>query len=79
MDNGKVFKIRGNLMKELLSDRENPRYSLKTPSLKLCNFFSKRNFDTGFEISFVGTMDISSYTQYEQPRVAGTYSIEVSI
>ena len=34
-------------------------------------FFSKRNFDTGFGISFVGTLDISSNTQSGQPRVAG--------
>ena len=52
---------------------ENPRYSLKTPSLGLRNFFSKRNFDTGFEISFVGTIDISSYTQSKQPRIAGKH------
>ena len=42
-----------------LTDVENQRYILQTPSLRLHNFFSKRNFDTGFEISFVGTMDIS--------------------
>ena len=35
--------------------------------------FSKRNIDTGFEISFVGTVDISTYTQSEQPRVAGKH------
>ena len=29
------------------------------------------NFNTGFEVGFVGTMDISFYTQSEQPRVAG--------
>ena len=52
---------------------ENPHYSLKMPSLRLCNFFSKRNFDTGFKISFVGTMVISSYTQSEQPRLAGKH------
>ena len=39
----------------------------------LCNFFPKRNFDTGFQIIFVGTMDISSYTNSGQPRVAGKY------
>ena len=27
----------------------------------------------GFEISFVGTMHISSYTQSEQPTVAGKH------
>ena len=52
----------------------NPRHSLKTPSLRLCNFFSKKNFDTEFEISLFGTMDISPYTQSEQPRVAGKHS-----
>ena len=45
-----------------------PRYSLKTPSLRLSNFFSKRNFETGSEISFVGRIDISSNTKSEQPR-----------
>ena len=57
---------------------ENPRYSLKTSSLRLHNFFSKRNFETEFEISFVGTMDISSYTQSEQPRVAGKHSTRLA-
>ena len=52
---------------------ENPRYSLKTPNLRPRNFFSKRNFDTEFEIYFVGTMDIQSYTQSEQPRVVGKH------
>ena len=40
------------------------------PSLRLRNLFSKRNFDTEFEISFVGTINISSHTQSEQLRVA---------
>ena len=39
-----------------------PGYSLKTPSLRRRNFFYKRNFNTGFETSFVGTMDISPDT-----------------
>ena len=43
------------------------------PSLRLRNLFSMRNFDTEFEISFVGTMNISSYTKSEQPRVAEKY------
>ena len=57
---GKRSKIGGKLEMDDLTDVENPHFSLKTPSLRLGNFFSKRNFDTGFEISFVGTMDISS-------------------
>ena len=48
---------------------ENPRYSLKTPSLRLCNLFSKRNFDTNFEISFAVTMDISLYAQFQKSKV----------
>ena len=55
------------------TDVEKGFYSLKTPSLRFCNFFSKRNFDTGFEISFVGTLDISSYTKSEPLRVAGKH------
>ena len=31
------------------------------------------NFNRGFEISFVGIIDISSYTKSEQPRVAGNH------
>ena len=38
------------------------------PSLRLHNFFFKGNFNTGFDISFVGTMHIWSYTQSEQHR-----------
>ena len=57
---------------------ENLRYSLKTPSLRLRKFLSKRNFDTGFEISFVGTMDISPYTQSELPRVSGKHSTKLA-
>ena len=34
------------------------------------NFFSKRNFDTEFEISCVGILDISPYTKSEQARAA---------
>ena len=62
---------------DFLTDVENPRYSLKTPCLRLRvfskngkNFFSIRNFDTEFEISFVSTMDISTYTQSDQARIA---------
>ena len=35
-------------------DEKNPRYSQKTPTLRLLKFFSNRNFDTEFEISFIG-------------------------
>ena len=48
---------------------EKRRYNLKTAGLRLRNYFSKRNFDTGFEISFFGTMNTTLYTQSEQPRV----------
>ena len=41
---------------------ENAKFEISNLEFKL------RNFDTRFEISFVGTMDISSYTQYGQPR-----------
>ena len=36
-------------------------------------FFLKRNFNTEFEISFVSTLDISSYMQSEQPRISGKH------
>ena len=39
----------------------------------LALFFSKRNFDTRFELSFVGIMDISSYKQSEKPRASGKH------
>ena len=55
-----MFIIRGIIGVELTTV-EKPRYSLKTPSLRLYNLFSKGNFDTRFEISFVGTMNISEY------------------
>ena len=61
------------MVKDSQTDVENTRYSLKTPNLRLNNFLSKRNFDTGFEISFVGTMDISLYTKSEQPKVERKY------
>ena len=35
--------------------------------------FSKRNFNTEFEINSVGILDISPYTKSEQPRLAGKY------
>ena len=65
-----MFKIRGKFG-NVLTDVENPLYNQKTQTLKLRYYFTKRNFDTESKISFVGTMDISSYTQSEQPRVAG--------
>ena len=68
----KCSKLGGKLT-EGRTDKKNQHHSLKTPSLRLRNFFSKRNFDTGLEISFVGTMDISSYTQSEQPTAAEKY------
>ena len=71
-----MFKMRGKIgdgLTYLPTDVENPRYSPKTSSLRFRNFFSKRNFDIEFEISFVGTMDISLYTQSEQRRVAGKH------
>ena len=64
-----MFKIRGKIgYNDRLTDVENPRYNLKTPSLRLRNFFSKKNFDTGFEISSVGTPEISPYTKFHQYR-----------
>ena len=35
------------------------------------NYFSERNFDTGFEISSVNILNISPYKKSEQPRIAG--------
>ena len=60
-DNGKGFKIRGKIRER------------NQPTNRLRNFFSKRNFDTGFEISSVGIPEISPYTKSEQPRVAGKH------
>ena len=37
-------------------------------SLGLCNFFPKRNFDTGFLISSVGIPEISAHTKFHQNR-----------
>ena len=56
-----------------LTDVENTRYSLKRLSLKLRNFYSKRNFDTELEIGSVGIPEISPYTKSEQPTVAGQH------
>ena len=36
---------------------EKPRYSQKELSLRLRTFFSKRNYNTGFEISSVGILE----------------------
>ena len=57
---------------------ENQRYNLKPPSFRLRNFIFKRNFDTRFEISFAGTIEISLYAQSEQPRVAGKHSTRLA-
>ena len=62
-DNGKEFKSRGKIGNGLtVGLMWNAR-----PSLRLRKI--RKNFDTGFEISFVGTMNISLYTQSEQPSV----------
>ena len=73
-----MFKIRGKIVDThrltfFLTDVETPSYVLKTQSLRLHNFISKRNFDTGFEISYVGILDISPYTKSELRRVAGNH------
>ena len=52
---GKGSKLRAKLVMDWLTDVENPRYSLETTSLRHRNFFCKRNFDTGFAISFIRT------------------------
>ena len=72
---GKGSKIEGKLEKltNQPTNVENPRYNLKQLSLRLCNFFLKRNFDTGYKISFVGILDISTYTKSEQSSVAGKH------
>ena len=49
---------------------EEPALQSKTTNLRLRNLFSKRNFDTGFQINFVSTMDISPYTQSNQRKIA---------
>ena len=79
---GKMFKYKRNKFRKKAkleidwdwqNSLENPLYSPKTQSLRLRKFFSKKKFDTGFEINFVGTMNISSYTQSEQARIAEKY------
>ena len=47
------------------------RYTQKWPFFLFLNFFSKRNFDTGYEISSFGILEFSLYTKSEQPRIAG--------
>ena len=69
LENGS--KIGGKL--EKVTDVQNPCQSLKQLSLRLHNFFPKKNFDTGFEISSVGIPEISPYTKSEQPRVRGKH------
>ena len=54
---------------------ENPLCCLKTPGLRLRNYFSKEKVDTGFEMSFVGTRYTSSYTQ---SREAGNHSTRLA-
>ena len=70
-DNGKVVNFRGNIREytDAVTDVTKPQW----PILRLCNFFSKRNFDTGVGISFVGIPEISPYTKSEQPRIAGKH------
>ena len=45
----------------------------KNAVFETSELFSKTKFNSWFGISFVGTMDISSYTQSERPRIAGKY------
>ena len=71
-DNGKQFIIRKKTGNRL-TDVENQRYSLEMQSLRFRNFFSKKNFDTRFEISLFCTMNMSSYMQSEQPSLAGKH------
>jgi len=72
-----VFKIRGKIG-DGLTDMENLRYSLKTLSLRLSNIFLKGISKRGFEKRFLGTMDISSYMQSEQARLAGKHLTRLS-
>ena len=72
----KGSKIGGRLeneRKDGLTDVEKLRYMQKWPFLRFLNFFSKRNFDTGYEISSVGITDFSVYTKSEQLRIAGKH------
>ena len=57
---------------------ENSRYSLKMAILRPLNIFSKRNFYVGLGISFVGTINLSSYMQSEQPKVAGKHLMRLA-
>ena len=45
-------------------------YAQKLQFFRPRNFFSKKNFDTGFGINSVGIPGISPYTKSEQPRIA---------
>ena len=47
-----------------------PFYTPKWHFSRPRNFFSKKNFDTGFGINSVGIPGISPYTKSEQPRIA---------
>ena len=75
-DDGKGLENNGKIreLTNQLNDVEKPRYSRKWLILRLRKFFSKRNLDTGFEISSVGILEISPYTKSEQRRVAGKHS-----
>ena len=61
------------LKMQTLTKVENSRHNLKTPSLKHCFFYFQEEFDTGLELNFVGTMDTSTYTQFQQPKIAEKY------
>ena len=52
---------------------EEPVLQPKITKFELRNLFSRKNFNRGFEISFDSTMNISMYTQSEQPMVAGKH------
>ena len=68
LDSRKVFKNKGKI---LGGSGGNPGEGGRNFEKKCENL--TRNFDTGFEISSVGILDISQYTKYEQPRVAGKH------
>ena len=77
---GKGSKIGGRLgnVTNQLTDVEKPSYTHKWLSLRLGSFFSKRNLDTGFEISSVDIPEISPHTKCEQPRVAGKHLMRLA-
>ena len=71
----KGSKIEGRLrnVTNWLTNVEKPRYTRKWLCLRLRNFFSKRIFDTRFDIGSVDISEISQHTKSEQPRVAGKH------